>query len=204
MTPLEMILLQAALGARGLVGTTWNPADKSASCTLSGGNLTAVFSSTGGYDMVRSVFGASSGKWYWEITANAALSDNRLGFGVVKATESLTSYLGSGPGGYGYIYAGNLYNNASVIGTAPSFVGGAVVGVALDLDAGKLWFLCNGTWISGDPAAGTSPSFSGLAGTFFAAVDDGSSGGVSNSTANFGATAFVYGVPAGFTAGFGA
>jgi hypothetical protein len=32
------------------------------------------------------------------------------------------------------------------------------MGIAFDVDTGKLWFSKNGTWISGDPADGSSPS----------------------------------------------
>ena len=34
-----------------------------------------------------------------------------------------------------------------------------IIGMAIDWATGKMWFSKNGTWISGDPAAGTSPTF---------------------------------------------
>jgi hypothetical protein len=43
--------------------------------------------------------------------------------------------------------------------------GSAVVMVAVDLTAGKMWFQVGDSWVSGDPAAGTSPSLTWTGGT---------------------------------------
>jgi hypothetical protein len=43
--------------------------------------------------------------------------------------------------------------------------------IALDVDAGKLWFGRNGTWFgAGDPETGAYPAFDDLKGTIFPAL----------------------------------
>lgn len=70
---------------------TWNPADKGANITLSGGNLTATTSAFA-WDAVRTTISKSTGKWYFEMSITA----NNLGFsGIGKSTATLASYLGS-------------------------------------------------------------------------------------------------------------
>jgi hypothetical protein len=49
--------------------TTWNPSDKAPDVTLANGNLTFITSRTV-YIGVRAVASASTGKKYWELTAN--------------------------------------------------------------------------------------------------------------------------------------
>jgi len=47
-----------------------------------------------------------------------------------------------------------------------SFTVGDVIGVAYDMDSGKIWFSKNGTFqASGDPVAGTNAAFTDLSGT---------------------------------------
>jgi hypothetical protein len=54
----------------------------------------------------------------------------------------------------GLITNGTASTNASYDWTATD-----IIGMAIDWATGKVWFSKNGTWISGDPAAGTSPTF---------------------------------------------
>ena len=176
--------------------TTWNPLDKGATCTLSAGNLIATATSTGS---VRSVFGASSGKWYWEITNDSAAGQEFTLLGVGKSTESVSGtnvYPGTGPDGYAWFaFDGKKYNSGTDTSYGSSWsAAGVVIGVALDMDAGTVAFYRNGV------AQGTA--FTGLSGTFFA-MFGGGAGSESVGTANFGATAFAYTPPAGFNAGFG-
>ena len=177
--------------------TTWNPLDKGATCTLSAGNLAA---DTNSYGSVRSVFGASSGKWYWEIT-NGATGQTHSMTGVGLSTALVTSGTNAYPGvdanGYGlYAADGGKFSNGTAVGTneAKWDSTGEVVGVALNMDAGTLTFYVNGVT--------TGVAFTGLSGTFFA-MFGGGAGSYSSATANFGATAFSYTPPTGFYAGFG-
>jgi hypothetical protein len=89
-------------------------------------------------------------------------------------------------------YAGTAYG--------ASYTTGDVIGIALDMTNGKLWFAKNGTWqASGNPAAGTNACFTGITGTLRAAL--GAYSSTPTLTANFGASAFAYSPPSGFNAG---
>ena len=95
-------------------------------------------------------------------------------------------------------------NNVGTAFGATWAANGDVIGIALDMDSGKVWFSKNGVWQgSGDPSAGTNPAFSGLSGTFYAYASlYRASGGLAHQvTANFGATALTYSAPSGFRAG---
>lgn len=175
-----------------LVATTWNPADKGSACTLSNGNLTGTAPSVNG--TVRSIFGASSGKWYWEIKTTS--STYSPGIGVGTSAAALTTYAGSTSGGWAwYSSEGKKYTAgvATSYGTAGS-IAGATIGVALDMDAGTVTIYKNGVSLG--------VMYSGLTGTVYA-LCGGNASTPSDFTANFGASAFDYSPPAGHTAGFG-
>ena len=177
--------------------TTWNPADKAAGLTLSNGNLTAS-SPSQTYKQVRATQGFSSGKWYWEVTLNA--NDIYGAYGISTTAESVDYLLGQTLYGYGYTCDSNLFHNNGWTVWGSTCGNGDVVGVAVDMDAGKIWFSKNGTWLgSGDPATGTNPAFTGISGTFYPAGAISAAG--AQSTANFGASSFAYSVPSGFNAG---
>jgi len=176
---------------------TWNPSDIGANLTLSNGNLTVTRDSAGAWRSVRSTLSKSSGKWYWEITADVTTGDMLVGVGT--SSFSLTNYCGSDANSYGWYGSGSKYNNGGSTAYAPTYnTNGTVIGLALDLDNGKIWWSKNGVF-TGDPVAGTGEAFSGLSGAFFAAVSLYTTSQAF--TANFGASAFSYSAPAGFTAG---
>ena len=80
----------------------------------------------------------------------------------------LNSNLG-GFDGYSYVYInnGNKSHNGSSESYGDSYIANDIIGVAFDLDDGKLWWSKNGVWqASGDPGAGTSPAYTGLVDTF--------------------------------------
>jgi len=175
---------------------TWNSSDKSANITLSNGNLTTTATSTA-WKSARATEYKSSGKWYWEVTINVAASDYCI-VGIGTSIASISSYCGSDSYGYGYNgYNGYSYHNRSTAVYGNTFTLNDVIGVALDMDNGKLWFSKNGTWQnSGVPASGTGEAFSGISGNFYPMISPYSS--TSAETANFGATAFSYSIPTGF------
>lgn len=176
---------------------TWNPADKEASLTLSNGDLTVTQPGSNGWRSVRSTLSVSSGKYYWEITIDDAQGGDTL-IGAGTSSFAITSYCGSDADSYGWYGSGSKYNNGASSGYAPTYTTGDVVGVALDLDNGKIWWSKNGTW-TGDPVAGTGEAYSGLSGEFYAAVSPYNANKIL--TANFGASSFSYSVPDGFQAG---
>jgi len=196
--------VQLRSGATGaFTPTTWNPADRAA-ITLSGSNLTATSTGNAG---VRSVVSATSGKYYWETTANASTSVYAW-TGIANATASLitsstvSSALLVSPNG-------GIYNNGVGVGNVPSFSTGAVVCIAIDMGAQLFWVRSSptGPWnatsgSANNPATGTGGlALSPLTGAMFAFVGFNNVG--DGYTANFGQSAFSGAVPAGFTAGFG-
>lgn len=60
---------------------------------------------------------------------------------------------GCGLGNAGYSANGSFTTNSSY-----SYAVNDIIGVAFDTVSGKIWFSKNGTWISGDPATGSSPT----------------------------------------------
>jgi hypothetical protein len=116
----------------------------------------------------------SSGKWYWETKAIAGsttkwtygVSDvNNIGVGQISGSNRLLAVSSGSPSDGSYsqgdavsIYNTKLYKNGSVVTdsyqTTPST--GDIIGVALDVDAGKVWFARNGTWINGSATASTT------------------------------------------------
>ena len=92
---------------------------------------------------------------------------NMVGAGTANAT--LTSYVGNDTHGYSYNgFNGLKFHDANAVAYGNVFTLNDVIGVALDLDNGKIWWAKNNVWQdSGDPAAGTNEAFSGLSGTFY-------------------------------------
>jgi hypothetical protein len=188
------------------MATTWNPSDKSAGCTLSGGNLVATFPSNN--SGVRSVDRVYSGKYYWEVTYTTFVSSS--GAGVVLGTSALGS---DGTSNLFIIVYGSgtiALNGAATGLNIGSFSGGAVCCFALDATNDLFWARngAAGNWNNGasnNPATGVGgisiASFgAGPMGLYAWAMAAGISGAAF--TVNFGATAFTGAVPAGFTSGF--
>lgn len=175
---------------------TWNPLDKASNLTLSNGDLTVERTDNTGWRGVRSNIFKNSGKWYWECKVDVTAPYNYEFVGVGTSSETLT-YPGDTYEGYGY-YGSNGYKyHSSGSSYGSSYTTNDIIGVALDLDNGKIWWSKNGIWqASGDPAAGTNPAYTGVAGTFYAMVGFNWYGG--KITANFGATPFQHTVPVGF------
>jgi hypothetical protein len=160
----------------------FNFLDKYSTTALSNGNL-----STNGSGVVRSTFGMTSGKWYWEFTPQSTLCM----FGIATAAANTAQYVGQNAFGWAYYGGnGNKYNNASPVAYGATFTTNDVIGVAFDADIGTLTFYKNGT------SQGTA--FTGLtSGPYFAASGD--NGGTAQPTAiNFGQRPFSYAPPSGF------
>ncbi len=185
---------------------TLNPVYKSASQpTISNGNLT-VAPNAGTYQNAFSTIGVTTGKWYAEVVVTGDPNSANM-IGVSNATQ--LNYLtnnadilatGSGGTGYGYfILFGTKYSNGSSTTYGNTIASGDIVGIALDLDNGKIWFSKNGTWqASGDPAAGTNAAFTGIASDTWSIGSTVYSGGSTSFNYNFGQRPFAYTPPAGF------
>ena len=196
-------------GVGGQVGgnyCTLNPlAASSSSATITNGNLDiSIAASVAGAMGTTAVV---SGKWYWEFTAGTAsqnayyvsVCDTAVWFPVGNSQNNM--FLSAGV----YTYYGNdgsKINAGSSSAYGNSFTSGDVIGIALDLDNGKVWFAKNGTWQnSGSPTGGTNAAFTTLAGKTIAPwIGNGASSTSSAGVVNFGQRAFVYTAPSGFKA----
>ncbi len=148
--------------------SAFNPNDKSSDITLTEDNMVATSDLTI-WRTVRCDVSKDRGKWYWEYEfTNDAGSCQ---FGVCSRLIPTSTYLASGITGWSYDANGEKWNNGSSIPYGGSLVEGDIIGVALDLDNGKLWFSLNGVWQnSGDPEAGTDFAFDNLSGDLYPAV----------------------------------
>lgn len=175
-----------------------NPVNPTGS-TLSNANLSASIPFATN-SIVKGTFSASSGKWYWEVTVTSG------GVGTVGALvdgAAETYYPGyTSSDGISYPSGGGVYRGGAPIQTYNSFTTNDVIGVALDLDNGKIFFSKNGTWQgSSDPAAGTNPAAStGIAGKTWNVANGNNSASAAGHAFNFGARPFAYTPPTGFAA----
>jgi hypothetical protein len=137
-----------------------------------------------------------SGKWYTEFVATAGGPSVGIWIPIVSPSAAFYS---SPNTNYRYNTGGGLYNSAgSIIQSYSTWTTGDVIGVALDLDNGKVFFSKNGIWQgSSNPTSGTNPAVTGLTGTW--TFGGGCSPG-NVFVANFGQRPFAYAAPSGFKA----
>ena len=177
------------------------------------GNLQTLASSSGNYDdcYVGNVI-VNYGKWYWEVTAGHGYSylfvgvTSKAGIGVINPNG--TQFAGYGtadPVGAYYVATGNkIQNDNSGVGVAygSSYTTNDVIGIALDVDNGAIWFSKNGVWQASanvsDIEAGvtTNAAFTNLVGSYTACVIDQANNTTMN--LNFGQLSFIYTPPSGF------
>jgi hypothetical protein len=189
--------------------TTWSTTDKSASMTLSGGNLIATASA--GAVGVRGKDPKRTGKYYVEYTSTTTQNPGSM-VGFATAATPLASGLTSSAIEFASSTTRSFdsFGNIIASGSAGGFTTGSVVGAAIDLDAGLIWFRLSpaGNW-NGSATNNPATSVGGLSIT-----GTGLGQGIdaypftllivaaASVTANFGASAFTGAVPAGFTSGW--
>lgn len=190
--------------------STLNPSDKSASITLSGGNLTATCGAFSAQS-VRGTLSQTSGKYYLEWTivnhVNAGGGTPRMKVGIATAAHTLTALLGEADalsagfcvndsGGAGKIFVNT--GGAGTVGSLTGAVAGDIVGMAVDVPNHLIWFHINGTYVRGNPATGTL----GVNYVTTNAVFPCFQGRATNDqvTLNVGASAFAHSAPSGFSA----
>jgi len=185
------LMLRAVATRMNSIGYTYaalNAADKT-NVNLSGGNLIATMTSNGA---VRADHGKLTGKFYFEGTLTTAAIVEGIGCAPSYATQ--TNFPGIATVGFSYNTNGGLNdNNGANSAVYASYTTGAVIGVAVDLDAKTVKFYKNNT-LQGTFTY-TAP-YAGMA--MYPSVGANGAGGVW--TLNFGATPFTYTPPAGYSA----
>lgn len=184
---------------------TWSAGDKAANLTLTGGDLIVTHNGfpnlTNG--LVRATSGKSSGKWYFEIIVNNPTASPFALVGIAPLSLATSGYPGGSSDSYGYYQqAGEKYNNstAGTFGAAWSTTND-IIGVAVDLDNGKIWWAKNGAWQGGgDPDAGTGEAYSSISGTYYPALSLHRSS--AQVVGRFSPASQTYSAPTGFTAGW--
>jgi len=171
---------------------TWRfSGERTTSGRVSNGGLTVTYCCAGASSATLASRGAASGKVYAEFAFTArsgALSgDTWTTIGVAPDTRA--DSIGVRPG------APTLWPNRN-----QEIMHNDVIGIAIDLDAGQLYFSRNGTWINGQPGGGGGvPLFRGTSYAVVALSSASSNaGGTDSWTANFGKTRFRHALPRGF------
>jgi hypothetical protein len=172
---------------------TLNPLSSASNFTISNGNLKSVDASSTAQSRQYANISISSGKYYFETTIETASNTTMTGFAV--NTGLTNSYPGSLSTDWTYHSSGFLYNNGSTTSTTAATSAGDVIGNAIDMDTGKIWFSVNGNFVGGGvPSTGTNASFSSVTGTITPVFRP----YASTISVNFGQKPFKFPPPAGF------
>ena len=176
---------------------TLNSVKKDGQTTLSNGNLQASGSQTSTYNInTQGTFAQSSGKWYYEVEFTSGSGSCAVGWARTTLRFSDNPTTG---GGIVYRPTNGDYvdlaaNNPT---TPPTTSTGTVIQVAIDFDAGKIWFGSGGTYFnSGDPSAGSNEAMTFTGGSELLAPVVRTMAATFNF--NFGQRAFSYTVPTGY------
>lgn len=172
------------LGGGFSSATTWDPTTPN--YNFSPDNLT--ISGSSGWDTILATSSVSSGKYYWE---SSYTGNNNVLVGVAPLGADQSTGLGLTTNGYAwYAAAGTYYNNG--VGESPgnAYSAGDLISVLLDLDTNFLTFWKDGVEAFAPKVIPAGTYFPGA--SLFAAD--------TVFTTNFGATAFTYTPPVGYTA----
>ena len=154
------------------------------------GNLTFTATGSTGSEVFGTI-SVTTGKWYWELIIDNAVSSAGPLVGLWLNDQYRISYRGNG----------TATNNLGAIALSgfPTYTNNDVISIAVDVDAGYIWYAKNGAWIQGNPLTGASPVTSWTANTKITpAMNWDNVNGPKKITANFGQTPFIYAAPAGF------
>ena len=171
--------------------------------TTSDGNLKFTCAAQTNWDSALSTMGVSSGKYYYEVKHESG-TYNRVMVGICDvAQKDSSTYTGNTSNGYGYLGTnGSKYNNSTASAYGDTFTVGDIIGVAVDLDNGAIYFSKNGTWQnSGDPTSGataTGAAYTGLSGTYLLGLSLRDVSATTIATINYGQRPFAYTPPTGY------
>ncbi|NBR26007.1 MAG: hypothetical protein EBU08_19945, partial [Micrococcales bacterium] len=168
---------------------TGNPLASDVSVGMTNGNLDWRVDNT---RTSVGTLGMSSGKWYWEYTITAIVTNIRVGIvGSFRSFNTTYTSPSSYADGYSYISNGNKENNNSAVAYGATYTVNDIIGVVFDADAGTIAFYKNGV-SQGTAYTGITGSFVGFA--------YGTGIGPTSCSLNFGQRPFAYTAPSGFKA----
>ena len=143
----------------------WNYSDKGDTVSVSEGGIRQE-SSTYSTSLVKSTFGMTAGKYYFEYRHTQKPSGGWSYIGVMDEMARTQGSSTSDDLNYKYDKAWSYNSNGSVThddddtAYGDSWSNGDVIGCAFDVDQGKIWFSKNGTWQnSGNPETGVNPAY---------------------------------------------
>ena len=188
---------------------TWNPLfviPSNTTNTFANGNLEFTVTQaegTGTATAASTMALPTTGKWYWEITPTTVATANavRTEIGIMNPTQAKYLFANdlAATDCYAYAASGVKVSGQSQVAYGNSYTANDVIGVAVDLDNGAIYFAKNGTWQnSGVPTSGaskTGAAYTTLTGSsnYLAGV-----GYWGTYVANFGQRPFAYTPPAGY------
>lgn len=139
-----------------------------------GSYLYSLYENSGNFQHAHGQFSLpASGKWYFEVQHGTHTGADNLAVAGMMAVDTLrdakftnTTYFYNNTGNHGVYgimtngYSQNYYKymkgdgqtDGSQVNTT---ISGQIFGCAVDLDNGRMWWSKGGTWLDGDPAAGT-------------------------------------------------
>jgi hypothetical protein len=189
---------------------TLNALSVASGITISNGALSASKTSSSSTPSVYGSQSVSSGKWYWESAYDAFSGITYVGVTKIPNSTLHTDgrFTDNANEGYAYRSDGQKETGGTAASYGTSYVASTdIIGVALDMDNGRVFFSKNGVWQnSGDPAAGTNAAYTGLVGDFSPAWSIGVASNSFTLNVNFGQQAhdsvnvFKYAPPIGFRA----
>ncbi len=174
---------------------TWDPVNSSLGNGFSNFNLSTNYVS--GVAKVIGTTSKTAGKYYFELlgtTVNVGTNSPTVGVGTSAYNGSFSGI----PGMWGIqCSAAFYYFNGSNAASGVTYANGDTFQIAVDLDAGNIWFGKNNVWIlSGNPSTGANPAATGVAGTLFPILKSG--GGPCVTTVAFAPGDWKYAAPTGF------
>jgi hypothetical protein len=140
---------------------TLNPLGHNAKfSTYTEGNLHIVGNSSSSASRDHSTIAPSQGKWYMEFKAKDIQGTSYPAVGIISSSDAATSggdQVGGATNSVSYRAGGTILSNGSVTDTESTFTDNDIIGIAMDLDNGAVYFHKNGTYQnSGDPTSGSS------------------------------------------------
>jgi hypothetical protein len=189
-----------------------DPSNKHANVTLSNGNLTATLNTATTYaSSYATGSGKSTGQYYFEVTLTS-INPDKDGVGIANATEGTTgNYIAQTTNSVGWRYAGGpTYSIAmgGILLAVQNLTAGDTIAIAVDLTTKRMWVRSSSVtnW-NNDVIGNQNPAVgSQVGGADFSAINAGPYWPYITQentpcvyTANFGATAYAFAVPSGYS-----